>query len=54
MTGLADYLDPVARPRKAWSYTPGLRRVKLSPEFAYDTPVASMGGVTLFDELFVF
>ena len=28
--------------------------MKLSPEFAYDTPVASMGGVTLFDELFVF
>lgn len=54
MTGLADYIDPVARPRKAWSYTPGQRRVKLSPEFAYDTPVASMGGVTLFDELFVF
>jgi hypothetical protein len=54
MTGLADYIDPVDRPRKAWSYTPGLRRVKLSPEFSYDTPVASMGGVTLFDELFVF
>ena len=42
------------KPRRAWSYTPGQRRVKLSPEFAYDTPVASMGGVTLFDELFVF
>jgi Protein of unknown function (DUF1329) len=54
MTGLIDYLDPVDRPRKAWSYTPGQRRVKLSPEFSYDTPVASMGGVTLFDELFVF
>lgn len=23
MTGLADYLDPSARPRKAWTYTPG-------------------------------
>ncbi len=54
MTGLTDYLDPTLRPRKAWSYTPGQRRVKLSPEFAYDTPVASMGGVALFDELFVF
>jgi hypothetical protein len=54
MTGLTDYLDPTEKPRKAWSYTPGQRRVKLSPEFAYDTPVASMGGVTLFDELFVF
>jgi hypothetical protein len=54
MTGLIDYLDPTERPRSAWTYTPGQRRVKLSPEFSYDTPVASMGGVTLFDELFVF
>lgn len=54
MTGLVDYIDPVEKPRRAWSYTPGQRRVKLSPEFAYDTPVASMGGVALFDELFVF
>ncbi|MDB5819121.1 MAG: hypothetical protein JWQ11_2761 [Rhizobacter sp.] len=54
MTGIIDFIDPTERPRKAWSYTPGQRRVKLSPEFAYDTPVASMGGVALFDELFVF
>jgi hypothetical protein len=54
MTGLTDYLDPVSKPRKAWNYQPGQRRVKISPEFAYDTPVASMGGVTLFDELFLF
>lgn len=54
MTGLTDFIDTVEKPRRAWSYTPGQRRVKLSPEFAYDTPVASMGGVTLFDELFVF
>ncbi len=53
-TGLMDYLDPTEKPRRAWSYTPGQRRIKLAPEFAYDTPVASMGGVTLFDELFVF
>lgn len=54
MTGLADYLDPTVKPRKAWTYTPGQRRVRLSPEFAYDTPVASMGGVIIYDELFVF
>ena len=54
MTGLLDFNDPTAQPRKAWSYTPGQRRIKLSPEFSYDTPVASMGGVVLFDELFVF
>ncbi|EIK52935.1 hypothetical protein YO5_04659 [Stutzerimonas stutzeri TS44] len=54
LTGLIDYLDPTAKPRRAWSYTPGQRRVKLAPEFAYDTPVASMGGLELFDELFMF
>jgi hypothetical protein len=54
MVGLIDYLDPVGKPRKAWNYQPGQRRVKISPEFAYDTPVGSMGGITLFDELFVF
>lgn len=54
MTGLMDFLDPTEKPRRAWSYAPGQRRIKLAPEFSYDTPVASMGGVTLFDELFVF
>jgi hypothetical protein len=53
-SGLLDYLDPTEKPRRAWSYTPGQRRVKLAPEFAYDTPVSSQGGVTLFDELFLF
>jgi hypothetical protein len=53
-TGLMDFMDPTVKPRRAWSYTPGQRRIKLAPEFSYDTPVSSMGGVTLFDELFVF
>jgi hypothetical protein len=53
-SGLLDFLDPTEKPRRAWSYTPGQRRVKLAPEFAYDTPVSSQGGVTLFDELFLF
>jgi Protein of unknown function (DUF1329) len=52
-TGLVDYIDPDNQPRKAWGYTPGQRRIKASPEFSYDTPVASQGGLTLFDELFV-
>lgn len=54
ITGLMDFLDPTERPRRAWSYTPGQRRIKQAPEFAYDTPVASMGGLELFDELFMF
>jgi hypothetical protein len=54
MTGLIDYLDPVDKVRRAWTYTPGQRRVKLAPEFSYDTPVTSMGGVIVFDELSIF
>ncbi|MDB5869199.1 MAG: hypothetical protein JWP96_1531 [Polaromonas sp.] len=54
MTGLIDYIDPVEKVRRAWSYTPGQRRVKLAPEFSYDTPVTSMGGVIVFDELSIF
>lgn len=51
---IADYLDTVEKPRRAWSYTPGQRRVKLAPEFVYDTPVSALGGVILYDELFMF
>src|SRR5690554_3106354 len=54
MSGISDFLDPTKRPRRAWSYSPGQRRVKLAPEFAYDTPVASQGGISLFDELQMF
>lgn len=54
VTMLLDYLDPDAKPRRAWSYSPGQRRLKLAPEFAYDTPVSQLGGVTFFDELFLF
>jgi len=54
VTGINDYLDPTTKPRRAFSYSPGQRRVKLAPEFSFDTPVASQGGVTLFDELQMF
>ena len=54
MSGISDFLDPTKSPRRAWSYSPGQRRVKLAPEFAYDTPVASQGGISLFDELQMF
>lgn len=54
MTGYADFLNPVADSRKAWSYAPGQRRIKLAPEFSYDTPVSTTGGVMLYDEIFLF
>jgi hypothetical protein len=36
---------------RAWSYTPGQRRVRLAPEFTYDTVAPQYGGLVLFDEL---
>jgi len=40
--------------RRAWSYLPGQRRVKLSPDIAYDTPSPSGGGVGVVDDTQVF
>ena len=38
--------------QKVWFYTPGQRRVRMAPEFAYDVPIASYGGVIFWDEIF--
>lgn len=38
--------------QKVWFYTPGQRRVRAAPEFSYDVPIASYGGVIGWDELF--
>jgi hypothetical protein len=40
--------------QKVWFYTPGQRRVRRAPEFAYDIPIASYGGVIMWDEIFGF
>jgi len=40
--------------QKVWFYTPGQRRVRAAPEFAYDVPIASYGGAILWDEIFGF
>lgn len=37
--------------QKVWFYTPGQRRVRAAPEFNYDIPIASYGGVLGWDEL---
>lgn len=37
--------------QKVWFYTPGQRRVRAAPEFAYDVPIASYGGVLMWDEV---
>ncbi|WP_075790865.1 DUF1329 domain-containing protein [Massilia putida] len=40
--------------QRTWSYTPGQRRVRLAPEFSYDTPSAPMGGAINYDEVGLF
>jgi hypothetical protein len=40
--------------QQAWSYTPGLRRVRLAPEFSYDTPCSNYGGAIVYDEILMF
>ncbi|BBO82074.1 hypothetical protein DSCO28_26400 [Desulfosarcina ovata subsp. sediminis] len=40
--------------QNTWFYTPGQRRVRRAPEFAYDVPISAYGGVLMWDELFGF
>lgn len=49
-----DALDPVVRPRQSWTYSAASRRVRIAPDFVYDTPVASQAGVANYDEIFLF
>lgn len=37
-----------------WVYTPGQRRVRVAPEFTYDTPAANFGGALTYDEVFLY
>ena len=49
-----DSVDMLNVGRRAWSYLPGQRRVKLSPDVAYDTPSPAGGGVGTVDDTQVF
>jgi hypothetical protein len=40
--------------QNAWTYSPGQRRVRLAPEFKYDTVAATAGGIELYDEIMGF
>lgn len=40
--------------QKVWFYTPGQRRCRVAPDFAYDLPISAYGGVTVWDEIFGF
>ncbi|MBA1204247.1 DUF1329 domain-containing protein [Pseudomonas capeferrum] len=46
-----NFLETHKREAMAWTYVPGQRRVRLAPEFKYDTVSTSSGGILLFDEI---
>lgn len=47
---LSYYTPDAAAPQPIWFYTPGQRRVRKAPEFAYDIPMAAYAGVLFWDE----
>jgi hypothetical protein len=47
---LLDNMDMVDKGRRAYQYIPGQRRVKLSPNLAYDTPNPLTGGTGTMDD----
>ncbi|HJV26468.1 MAG TPA: DUF1329 domain-containing protein [Aromatoleum sp.] len=49
-----DSVDMLDTGRRAWSYLPGQRRVKLSPDLSYDTPSPTGGGTGVLDDTAVF
>ncbi len=51
---LHDGIDMVNSARRAWSYVVGQRRVKLSPDVAYDTPSPTGAGIGTVDDSSVF
>lgn len=53
-TFLNFYQPDAASDVPIWFYTPGQRRVRKAPEFAYDVPVAAYSGILFWDELWGF
>ena len=51
---IVDPIDIGAKERRAWSYLPGQRRVKVAPDFSFDTPNPGTAGGNTFDDIFVF
>lgn len=49
-----EFADQVAQPRKAWTYNPGQRRVRLAPSVSYDNPGTAADGLRTNDDLFMF
>jgi hypothetical protein len=48
------YTPDAASAQPVWIYTPGQRRVRKAPEFAYDIPIAAYAGILMWDEFLGF
>ncbi|PWR18324.1 DUF1329 domain-containing protein [Zavarzinia compransoris] len=51
---IIDPLDVGTKDRRSWAYLPGQRRVKVAPDFSFDTPNPGTAGVNTFDDVFLF
>lgn len=51
---IEESINPLVRPRKAWQYLPGQRRVKLAPDIGYDTPNTGTAGSSTYDDAGLF
>lgn len=49
-----EYTDQVSTPRRAWTYNPGQRRVRLAPNVAYDNPGTAADGLRTNDDFLMF
>ena len=49
-----DFVDQVKTPRKAWTYNPGQRRVRLAPTVVYDNPGTAADGLRTNDDFFMY
>ncbi len=50
VTLIHETLNAAIAPRKAWSYTPGTRRVRKAPDIGYDNPGFSTDGMATWDQ----
>ena len=49
MVLVQESLNMATRPRQAWTYSPGTRRVRRAPSIAYDNPGTNSDGITTAD-----
>lgn len=49
-----EFADQLSQPRKAWSYNPGQRRVRLAPNVSYDNPGTASDGLRTNDDFFMY